>query len=195
MNPKHLRLPRLGVHPFAAAGLFFLFCATPRAYAFAVLSSVILHEAGHLIASLLFGRAPQSIRLMPAGISITLPPPRSYKEELTVAAAGPAVSLLWYAVTRYLPSVASEETAGITLILAVLNLLPITGFDGGRICHALISFTASEALADRLLATTTALSLSVLWTLSLYVLFYSGVNVALLFFCACLFFALIAKKL
>ena len=185
----------IGIHPFAVPGLFFLLCATPPVYAYAVICSVVLHEAGHLIASMLYGRVPQSIRLMPAGINIGLLPPRSYREELTVSAAGPVINLLTLLLADAFPLTLARQLASVSLLLAVLNLLPITGFDGGRICHALLSILFSETTADAFLKISTAISLAILWVLSLYVFFYSGVNVTLLLFCAYLFSYLIVKKL
>ncbi len=191
---KHPHL-RIGLHPFAASGLFFLLCAAPPAYAYAVICSVVLHEAGHLIAAVMFGGAPQSIRLMPAGISIGLPPPRSYREELTVAAAGPVMNLLLCLCAGRFPLPLSEQITAVSLLLASLNLLPIKGFDGGRIFHALICLLLSDSLAEAFLRASTALCLALLWVLSLYVFFYSGVNMTLLLFCAYLFSYLIVKKL
>ena len=186
---------RLGIHPFAASGLFLIFCAAPRAYAFALLSSVILHEAGHLTALFLFGRAPDGIRLMPTGISISLPPPRSYVEEITVAAAGPFMSFLWSGVAVLLPSAINEQTQNLSLLLGVINLLPITDLDGGRISHVCLLLLFGQTAADRFVKISTAVCLAGLWVLSLYIFFYSGINMGMLVFCAYLFSYLIVKKL
>ena len=186
---------RLECHPFAAAGLFLLFFASPAPYAFAVLSSVFLHEAGHLTAALLFGERVRGIRLMPAGISIALSPPSSYAEEFCVAAAGPAMNLLYALAAELLPFAAGTWVRGISLFLACLNLLPLFPLDGGRM---LSSFTASlfgAEWARRLALVFSLLFLSALWVLSLYILFYSGVNVMLLLFCAYLFSYIVLKKL
>lgn len=195
MSHRHHLRPRIRLHPFAAAGLFLLFFAAPRAYAFSVLSCVILHELGHLAAATLFGRTARSICLMPTGMRIELPPPRTYAEELIVAMAGPLMNLLWMLLFRALPSAVSLKTAELSLALAILNLLPITGFDGGHIVHALTALVISDGAAQRFLQLTTSLCLAVMWMLSLYVFFYSGVNVMLLIFCAYLFSFLIVKKL
>ncbi len=188
-------LPHVRIHPFAASGLFLLLFATPRAYAYAVISSVALHELGHLTAALLFGRRAESLCFMPTGINIGLPPPRSYREELIVAAAGPLLNLLYLGICPLMPSEIASQTASVSLLLAALNLLPIRGFDGAGIAHALISLFISETAAQRLVGLTTALCLTVLWILALYVFFYSGVNMTLLVFCAYLFSYLIVKKM
>ncbi len=185
---------RISVQPFAPAGLFLLFFAAPRPYLFAVLSTVFLHELGHLSAASLFGRDPRGITVLPTGIRIELPPPASYLEELTVAAAGPLMNLLYATLTFLFPSPLRETVQTVSLCLAFLNLLPLATFDGGRILSAAVCLLFGDEAARRCLAVTGAVCLSVLWVLSLYILFYSGINGALLFFCAYLFSFFILKK-
>ena len=189
---KHIRF---SVHPFAAAGLFLLFFAAPRAYAFAVISSVLLHEMGHATAALLLGRQIREIKLVPAGISIGLASPASYREEFLIAAAGPLMSLLYAAASLLMPPSLGATVRTVTLLLACLNLLPILTLDGGRMNFAWLSSLFGEDIARRALTATTSLCLAVLWVFSLYIFFYSGVNFTLLLFCAYLFSYLIVKKL
>ncbi len=186
---------RFSVHPFAAAGLFLLLFASPREYAFAVCSSVLLHELGHAAAALLFHGKIKSIRLMPTGIGITLSPAASYREEFFVAAAGPLMNLAYIALSPLLPTAPCETVRSISAILMSVNLLPISTLDGGRMLRALISHTLGENAAEKALSVTTVCALSLLWILSLYIFFYSSANFTLLLFCAYLFSYLFIKKL
>ncbi len=188
------KFPRISLHPTAPAGLFLLFFAVPRMYMFSVLSSVLLHELGHLAAATLFHKKIKELRIMPSGISILLPNASSYREEILVAAAGPLMNLLYLAVSFRFPSKLAETAGTVSLLLGGLNLLPLEGFDGGRILSALIAYALGEEAADRFLQITTALCLSVLWIFSLYIFFYSGINMTLLLFCAYLFSFLFLKK-
>lgn len=191
---SHIKLPRIRIHPFAISGLFLLLFVMPRTYAFAVLSSVILHEMGHLTASLLYRKRPEYVKLMPTGISIGLLSSSSYIEEIVIAAAGPLMNLAYCAAVSLLPLALSETVRTVSLLLCLLNLLPIATFDGGRILSAVLSLFFGETASEKILQLTTAACLACLWVLSLYIFFYSGVNMSLLIFSAYLFSYLILKK-
>lgn len=191
---NRLYVPKIRVHPFAISGLFVLLFVMPRTYTFAVLSSVLLHELGHLTASLLYHKSPRSIKIIATGISIELAPASSYTEEIVTCAAGPLMNLLYIAAASFFSSHLSETVRTVSLLLCLLNLLPLETFDGGRILGAFCSLFFSERLADDILQITTAFSLTVLWVLSLYIFFYSGINMTLLIFSAYLFSYLILKK-
>ena len=109
------------VHPFAAAGLFLLLFASPRAYTFAVCSSVLLHELGHAAAALLFRGKIKSIRLMPTGIGIVLSPAASYREEFFVAAAGPLMNLLYIALSPLLPAAPGETVRAVGMGMTIID--------------------------------------------------------------------------
>ena len=190
-----MRHIRFSVHPFAAAGLFLLLFAMPRTYAFAVISSVFLHEAGHAAAALLLGHRIETVRLMPAGMSIGLSPSSSYRAEFLIAAAGPLLSLAYAAASYLMPQSVGMGVRSVTMSLAVLNLLPVKTLDGGRMAGALLSCFFGEAAAARVLAVSSVVCLSVLWILALYIFFYSGVNFTLLLFCAYLFSYLVVKRM
>lgn len=177
------------------AGLFLLFFAVPRHYAFAVLTSVLLHELGHLAAASLLGGSARAVRLMPTGVSISLSPAPSYWHEIIIASAGPLMNLLYLTALPFLPITLQDSVRATTLTLMTLNLLPIKTMDGGRILHAILSLFFGENTAEKAIDITTALALSALWILSLYIFFYSGVNFMLLLFCAYLFSYLVLKKL
>ncbi len=185
---------RFSVHPFAPAGLFLLLFATEKETAFAILSAVVLHELGHLAAARLRGKQASIITLMPMGISITLPPPASYKEEFLVAAAGPFLNLAYLSVSFLFVHPLGEAIRGVNLLLAALNLLPIEGFDGGRMAGALTALFFGAKAREVLSLIMTLIALALLWVISLYIFFYSGVNLSLLGFCAYLFSFLIMKK-
>lgn len=191
---KSLRFPKIYVHPFAPSGIFLLLFVMPRPYAFAALSSVILHEMGHLTASMLYHKHPESVGIMPTGISIGLHCASSYAEEIIIAAAGPFMNLIYCAIASCFPSALAQTVRTVSLFLCLLNLLPIMTLDGGRVLRSSLAFLFGEMTADAVLQITTSLCLVCLWILSLYIFFYSGVNITLLVFSAYLFSYLILKK-
>ena len=168
----------ISVHPFAAAGLFLLIFSASPTYAFAVLSSVFLHEMGHTIAALLLGKKIVSVKIVPTGINIALSAPSSYAEEFCIAAAGPLMNVLYAWAAIFMPYPFGATVRAISLFLCVFNLLPIFGVDAARgfSCFCNLFF------------------LTILWIVSLYIFFYSGVNFMLLLFCAYLFSYIIMKK-
>lgn len=183
------------VHPFAISGLFLLLFASSAPYAFAVLSSVILHELGHTMAAVLLGKRVIGVRIVPTGLNITLSAPSSYAEEICIAAAGPLMNLLYAMSAPLLPYGLGGVVVSVSLLLMLLNLLPLVSLDGGRMLGAALSVLFGVNTAERVLSLLTLAILWMLWTLSLYVFFYSGVNFMLLLFCAYLFSYIVLKKL
>ena len=186
---------RFSVHPFAASGLFLLLCASPRPYAFAVLSSVLLHESGHTAAALLLHKKPIAVRLMPTGINILLPPAASYTQELLIASAGPLMNFLYAALCVYLPSGMGGTVRDVSLLLGTINLLPLAPLDGGRILASLLTPLCGANVCHLISDFFSLLLLALLWVISLYIFFYSGVNFTLLLFCSYLFSYIVLKKL
>ena len=95
----------------------------------------------------------------------------------------------------WMPQEIGASVCSLSLSLAVLNLLPLKTLDGGRMAGALLSQLFGEEASDKVLYVSTCACLAVLWMLSLYIFFYSGINFTLLLFCAYLFSYLIVKKL
>ncbi|MBQ2988385.1 MAG: hypothetical protein IKM00_09715 [Clostridia bacterium] len=189
------RPQRFSVHPFAAAGLFLLLCASPRAYAFAVLSSVFLHELGHTAAALLLRKKPLAVRIMPTGINILLPPASSYTEEFLIAAAGPLMNFLYALICVLLPYGVGGTVRDVSLLLGTLNMLPLAPLDGGRILSALLTPLFGTEPCRLISDFFSLVLLALLWVLALFIFFYSGVNCALLLFCSYLFSYIVLKKL
>ncbi|MBQ3490169.1 MAG: site-2 protease family protein [Clostridia bacterium] len=188
------RIPRFSVHPFAVSGLFLLLFASPRPYAFSVLSSVLLHELGHMMMALLWHKEPISLRIIPTGISIVLPPASSYTEEFLIAAAGPLMNVFYALLCGFLPYGIGGTVRSVSLLLATINLIPIAPLDGGRMLSSLISPVFGSEFSARISDFFSLMLLSLLWILSLYIFFYSGVNFMLLLFCAYLFSYIVLKK-
>lgn len=191
MKRKHF----ISVHPFAASGLFLLLFASPHAYAFAVLSSVLLHELGHTAAALFLRKKPLAVRIMPTGINIMLPPASSYTEEFLIAAAGPLMNLLYAAVCVYLPYGIGGTVRGVSLLLGSINLLPLAPLDGGHILAAVLTPLCGSEVCNVISDFCSLILLALLWVISLYIFFYSGINFMLLLFCSYLFSYIVLKKL
>ena len=124
------------------AGLYW--CALPAA---------ALHEAGHLLAIRLCGGRPRLLTLSAGGLRIDYAGALSYARETVVALAGAAVNLLAavlacvvYARTGRADAVCM---AGVQLLFAAANLLPLRALDGGQALRALLRSRLSLPAADR----------------------------------------------
>lgn len=104
-------------------------------------ASVLVHELGHAVVARRLGVRIAGIDLgFLGGAAQMVDPPRSSRDEMAIAAAGPAVSL-GIAVAGFglgaLTGVNVLTTLGwINLILGVFNLLPAFPMDGGRVLRA-----------------------------------------------------------
>jgi Zn-dependent protease len=129
------------------------------AFAFAGLFAgcVLAHEVGHTAASLLLGTPVRRIVIfLLGGISEIVREPRRPREELLVALAGPAVSLLLAATFGVGSLVVPRHTVlgalvvllwWSNLVVAGFNLLPGLPLDGGRALRGLVWSVSRSRLA------------------------------------------------
>jgi Zn-dependent protease len=127
-----------------------------------LLISILLHELGHSLTAMAFGCRVRDITLMIIGGRATiLSMPRKAWQELLMAAAGPAVSLLLCIAGFFVPIVLhtmgffSNATAGflveaigvLNFALFAFNLLPAFPMDGGRMLRAALQVRMSKLRA------------------------------------------------
>lgn len=109
------------------------------------LVSAILHELGHLLV-LLFLRIPVTkIRVRCSGAVICTCFP-GYWKEMVCAAGGPIVSLL---AAIFIGKQYSDLRI-ISLLLGIINLLPLYPLDGGRILRCGLLLCFSEERSNRI---------------------------------------------
>src|SRR5438046_7555035 len=129
---------------------------------------VVLHEFGHALAAKAYGINTPDITLLPIGGVARLERiPEEPKQELVIAAAGPAVTaiiaLCLFAVIAARSGI--EITASlqsddllvnifkINVYLLLFNLIPAFPMDGGRVLRALLATRMSYARATQVAAT------------------------------------------
>ena len=123
--------------------------------------SVLLHELGHAMVALRFGLPIAGIDLhVFGGTAKMAEAPRSPREELWVALAGPAVSLalgvaasvgvmvLPTTLSAWLPALSYVAVANVMLF--AFNLLPALPMDGGRVLRALLASRKGFVTGTRL---------------------------------------------
>jgi Zn-dependent protease/CBS domain-containing protein len=131
----------------AALGLFF---------------GVLLHEFGHSLVAMRYGYEIESITLwLFGGVARFTEIPEDWKQEFTIAVAGPVVSVL-VGVVSYLGFVALPLSDAALFVLgylaltnvalAVFNMLPGFPMDGGRVLRALLARNRPHARATQIAA-------------------------------------------
>ena len=136
----------------------------------------------------------ERVRITAFGISLGFSAPKTYGEELFVAAAGPLASFAFAALGHFCGGAFGGEAFSFSLFLGLINLLPFEGFDGGRIIFAAFAFLFGERTGACVCRALSYASLFAAWVIAVYIFFYSGVNFALLLFCAYIFVFTVIKK-
>ena len=139
----------------------------------AIFICVVLHELGHSLAARNFGIATRKITLLPIGGVASLERmPEDPKQELLVAAAGPAVNLviagfLFLFVHSRFRELGDAEAARqffekvsaanfltylfmTNVMLVAFNAIPAFPMDGGRVLRALLSFKMDRVRATQI---------------------------------------------
>ena len=131
---------RMTIHPLFLPILFSIVLSGNISYYALILSSLIIHEAGHIIAAYLCGVKVERCVIMPYGGEIELKGNNSIapKKQLVIALGGPVATICCIAATPFLDPLLAEPVLKIQIVLLGINLIPIWPLDGGRIIMSLI---------------------------------------------------------
>ena len=139
----------------------------------------LVHELGHAGAIRLLGGRTDGLTL--TGFGAVLRPRRrrlfSYREECIVALAGPAASFLLALLAAAWGKRFGGDAyllAGLSLALAVFNLIPAAPLDGGRALGALLTRLLGPDRGERACRTVTVVLGGCLGVLGLWVLVRGG---------------------
>ncbi len=157
------------------------------------LVAIVVHEFGHLTAAAIlkvplggFRMASCEARLALSGRLL------SYGEEFVISFAGPLFNLFSLIIFQLwgghiLGEGAVSFFVTVSAALALLNLLPISDFDGGRILHCLLAPAIGLRVTGRVCELLSILSLFCLWCMSVYALIRAGGSLSLFVFSTTLF--------
>lgn len=146
------------------------------------LFAVFIHESGHLLAMWAADCQPKEVKLIPASVQIVRPfSPKRYGET-AITVCGPAANLLLFGVLSANYFIFKSEqslTFGIlNLVIAIFNLLPVSGLDGGTLlCEALSHFT-DPYRAEGIVRIITAVFAVIMFLLGVYLWASGTVNIS-----------------
>ncbi|MFP3916443.1 site-2 protease family protein [Lysinibacillus telephonicus] len=146
---------RMTIHPLFLPILFGMVLYGNVSYYALILSSLIVHELGHIIAAYFCNVKVERCVIMPYGGEIELrggmaiPPGK----QLIIALGGPIATICCIAITPFLDPLVADLLLKIQLVLLAVNIIPIWPLDGGRIMMALILIIYPRARAYELYLT------------------------------------------
>jgi len=135
--------------------------------ALGLFAGVVLHEFGHALVAMRYGFSISSITLwIFGGLAQLEEMPEDWRQELTIAVAGPVVSValgvISYGAFLAVPAGETTAVAAVKFLLgylalmnvglAVFNMLPGFPMDGGRVLRALLHRTRPYARATEIAA-------------------------------------------
>lgn len=140
---------KMTIHPLFIPLLFSLVLYGNVSYYAIILSSLLIHEFGHIIAAFLMKVKIKRCVIMPYGGEIELEGGYavSPKKELMIALGGPIATFVSYliATAPFFNPLLAEPFIKVQILLLVINLFPIWPLDGGRIVFALIILIYKKA--------------------------------------------------
>lgn len=193
---NHSLLPFLRVGAIPAALIAAEILLEPADIALPFILAAAIHELGHLVAARLLKISLRSLDIGPLGATIRVREGLiSYKKEWLLCFAGPLFNLLSAAaVALNLHGEFSRLFCPISVMIALLNLLPLSGFDGGRMLAAAVGYAAGPSVAARTVSLTSFVTVVGLWLFSVYLLIRFGASLSLFVFTASVFYRIFIEK-
>ena len=182
---KRMNRKCLLIQPLAIIYLLWMLFADKSGIAAMSLLAAALHEVGHLVAARFMNIPISAMRFDLLGARIDVKGRiLSYGEEWLLCMAGPLSSLTFSLIGSFFWSHTKLAIAFscASLLLGLLNLLPIQTFDGGRMLECtLLSFTTPQKVGS-ILRGCTFLFLWLLWAFSAYLMIKIADGISLFFF-------------
>ena len=172
--------------------LIWLFTSAPAEAAMTIIA-VLIHEAAHIAAGKLCRVKFQSVKLSSLGAKLSvsnviLP----YPTEIFICASGPIANIATAIIVSLLfpGNKILVYLSDVSIALALLNILPIEGFDGGGITKHTVSLIASVDTAEKTLKILSFTALFCLWCISVYIMMRSGKSLSLFLYSIAIFSSL-----
>ncbi len=175
---------------YTALFYLLLYLWEPRGGTAATLLSALLHELGHYAAARVLGVRVERITVYPFGADMKLGGGlRSYGTDMVIAASGAAVNLLLAGLGLLLGRTA---WVACNVLLALVNLLPVEGLDGGVILLAAVERRGGRG--TRALKISSFICLFFLWLMAVYILLVSDGDPSLFVLSCGLFVSIFLRR-
>ena len=179
--------------------LFLSFLFSHSYFALAAFLSVAIHESGHIIAAkiLRINLTECKIDIYGAALS-TASFDFSYGDEIFLCICGPATNFFTAVICIPIYHVVNCDFLLYFIFssfsLASLNLLPVKGFDGGRIFNSLLCLITDAYKAERVTLVVSFIIILLLWIVSVYLMLIARSNLSLFIFSISLFIKIFVRE-
>lgn len=131
---------KLRLHPILIPFFLTLMITGGLAFYALVFISLLIHEAGHILAAKKSGMKVRSCTIMPYGGELIIPDRQSYgkRQKVVVAIGGPVATAILLLLSILFEFPGNEHFLRIQLVILLLNLLPILPLDGGQAISAML---------------------------------------------------------
>ena len=166
---------------FAACVTFLMSFNINDEIRYAILFS-LLHEAGHLLAIVLCGEKPDTVRFGIFGMTIIRKNDitQDYKKEFITAVSGHRMNFFLLFVFVLLYAFDSKdiflEMAAINLIIGLFNIMPVFSLDGGRALESLLLERLPSDKSEKIITAVSVVFLVPMNFFGFYILIKSGYN-------------------
>lgn len=135
---------KIDISFFGILSLVILFLLNGK-YAFGnMMFCAFVHELGHFCALAICKVKPEVISLGFLNFNIKYNKLKTtYKADIFISSAG-IIFNLFLSVIAF--SIGNKDVAFTSIVLAIINLLPLRGLDGGNILHGLLSLSGDKEL-------------------------------------------------
>ena len=169
----------------------------------------IFHELGHMLAGILLGFKPNSLEIMPLGLSVGFESKlENYNKKIKkgtlltlkkiiIAASGPITNLLFIIIFLLFPisffGISRDIAIYANILIAIFNLIPIYPLDGGRITKGILHILFGRKEAYRYSYMISNVTISMLTAISSIVILNLK-NIAILLILAYLWYLVISEN-
>lgn len=163
--------------------------------------TITLHELGHIVTAKVFGKKVYAVRILSVGLNVAIEEDTcSSLNRILIYISGPLVNIFFIAISLFLISYGPIERTEVLFFLSanicllIMNMLPVSLMDGGRIFRELLSMHFGLFLAGsylRKLSLILSIALIILGSIQLLT---SKFNFSLLTIAIYIFFTLKTER-
>lgn len=169
----------------------------------------IFHELGHMLAGIVLGFKPNTIEIMPCGLSIGFESKiENYNKKikkgtllnikkLIIAISGPLVNFIFTLIFLFNPisffGIENELIVYSNILIGLLNLIPIYPLDGGRIIKNIINIVCGRREAEEYINLISNITFSIFAAVSSIAILYLK-NIAILIIIGYLMYLVIIEN-